>query len=372
LICSKNYNSLNVYVDFKNACNSLFIEDVVKELVYSTDTNSTMDTCIFQATLFFSSYWKQFANYYNIPNCNIFFAYDIGESFYHMNIDSKYKQSRRISPTALPEYFEDMTKIRNHNCLLAEKMCNRIPNVYFFILKHMESDFLPYYLQTRVFNQEDTFNITCSNDKDLLQGIRGNNSIMMYKLRGQVAMIQESHVLPKYTKLGKYSNKTIGDKIHKLPKMDLDYLSVMMAVIGDSGDDVQGVNKIGPMKMIDMFSDGSHEKHLGTYKELCDRVMSGGTFFRDDVDVDNMDKNWKLVYNSRDIAKNAVKLISFECLTRYLEDSNIDNAVTNKNYIYKILDKNNFNLIDNPDVMFEGLSRLRDLYMSKEDMVHLF
>jgi len=372
LINSKSYNCLNVYVDFKNACNSLFIEDVVNELVYNTNSTGNLDTSIFQSTLFFSSYWKQFAYYYKIPNCNIFFSYDVGDSYYHLNIDEEYKKNRKISCTTTPEFFEDMFKIRNQNCLVAEKICNRIPNVYFFILKHMESDFLPYYLQTRHFNDSDTFNVICSNDKDLLQNIRGNNNVMVYKNKGDSFMVTEDSVLLKYTNLHKYSNKNIMSKSRKLSQIDLDYLSAMMAIIGDSGDDVKGVNKIGPMKIIDMFCDEKHKIYLGSFEELCDRVSSGGCYFRDNLDISSMDTNWKLAYNNKDIVTKALKMISFECLIKYLETSVKDNAVNNKNYIYKILNKNNFNLIEDPKILLEGLSSIQDLYLTENEALNLF
>jgi hypothetical protein len=358
--------SLHVYVDFKNSCRSLFIEDVVKELVLNSKDG--LDTTIFQSMLFFSSYWKRISLFFNIPDFKIFFCYDIGKSSYHQNIDNKYKKNRDITSTLIPDYFEDMVKIRNQNCLFAEKVCNKFKDIYFFNLSFLESDFLPYYLIKYVVDQTNTLNIICSNDKDLLQNLRGPNNLMLFKANGTSHLINESSVLTKYTGVNKKPTKNIISKLDKISSVDISYLSAIMAVVGDAGDDVPGVKGLGPMRVVEMFSNNSHViEYLGTFDEMVDRVMNGGKYFKKNINTDNMTKYWKIAYEHNDLITKSFKLISFECLCRWLNNRKSLECKKHIDYIYNIMSKEN-DLLKDVATVLKGLSSIKNMYLTENEL----
>jgi len=371
LISKNDYNKLRVYVDLKNVMTSLFVEDVANEIVVNSDTMEFMDSSIFQSVVLYASYWKDYANERNLK-AEIYFCTDIGRSNYHLNISKDYKCRRVISNTAIPDNDIKLKEIRDKNFQLSEIVSNKIKNVYFFALKFLESDFLPYYLIDRKFNNEPkTLHIITSNDKDLYQNLNLPNTVMIYKNRGTKYMYMKDSILKAYTKVQKGSTKKYAENLEMLSKLDTNHFPAMMSIVGDDGDDVKGVDRIGPMTVMKMFSN----KHLvneliGSIDELNERVHNGGKFFHEDkVPLKNMSNSWQKAVIHNDLVTNAFKLISFEQLCLWMERTG---ATTYIKYINDVLKKEGVKTIPSAKSFLSSLEMLEDNYLREDNVNNLF
>lgn len=364
--------SLHVYIDLKNVLRSLFVEDVVREIVLNSQTMNNIDSSIFQAILFNVGYWKQFAEYKGLSS-KIFICSDIGKSSYHRSIYSKYKYRRDIlNSSALMG--EKIKKIRDKNFLLAEHICNRLPDVYFFCLKYLESDFLPYYLMTRKFNDDSIFHVVCSNDKDLYQTLINDNVIQLYRMNKTNSILGKGSVLPTYLKVNKPSTKKRAEKLEKISRINKEYLPAMMAIVGDDVDDIPGIDGIGPVSIINLFSQTETVTNLfGTPEEIEERVSNGGkVFLEDKIGLNQMSELWRKVFIRNDLVTQAYKLISFESLCRWLETKSDTNKIEYLRYVDKLLTKEGVQVIPTPKSFMTSLQVIEDLYLTEDVIENLF
>lgn len=372
IINEKQPNSLYVYIDLKNVLRSLFVEDVVREIILNSQTMNNIDSSIFQAILYTVSYWKNFAEQMGLSS-KIFICSDIGKSSYHRSIYNKYKYRRDIlnSSAAIGEKIK---KIRDKNFLLAEHICNKLPDVYFFCLKYLESDFLPYYLITRKFTGEDIFHVVCSNDKDLYQTLINDNVIQLYRMNKTNNVLSRRSILPTYLKVNKPSTKKKAEKLEKISKIDKNYLAAMMAVIGDDVDDIPGIDGIGPVSVINLFSQTETVENLmGTPEELEERISIGGKIFLEDrIGLGYMSELWRKVFLRNDLVTQAYKLISFESLCRWLENGSSTDKTEYIKYVDKLLNKDGIQTIPTPKSFITSLQVIEDLYLTEETIENLF
>lgn len=373
IVDESNSPELYVYIDLKNVLTAIFIENVVNEIVLNSQTMTNVDSSIFQSVLCSISSWKSYAANKGLK-IKIFISTDIGRTVYHRNIYKGYKKSRDIVNTSSPVNGRVIKGIRDKNFTVAELICNRIPNVYFFCLKYLESDFVPYYLITRKFCDKDVLHIICSNDKDLFQILNLPNTIQSYKIKNVNTVLTRRSMLRKYTKLNKMSVKTQASKLEKLSRIDPNYIAAMMAVQGDSGDDVPGIKGVAGATLIDLFSRTDIVNDLiGTPKELDDRISSGGKIFREDqIGIGSLPKQWKNVFLNNDLITMSYKLISFESLCRWLEIKNTTEKIDYINYMDKILYKDGINIVPSSDSFCLSLANIEDLYLNKETIQEMF
>lgn len=372
IINEKQPNSLYVYIDLKNVLRSLFVEDVVREIILNSQTMNNIDSSIFQAILYTVSYWKNFAEQRGLSS-KIFICSDIGKSSYHRSIYNKYKYRRDIlnSSAAIGEKIK---KIRDKNFLLAEHICNKLPDVYFFCLKYLESDFLPYYLITRKFISEDIFHVVCSNDKDLYQTLINDNVIQLYRMNKTNNVLSRRSILSTYLKVNKPSTKKKAEKLEKISKIDKNYLAAMMAVVGDDVDDIPGIDGIGPVSVINLFSQTEIVTNLlGTPEELEERISNGGKIFLEDrIGLGYMSELWRKVFLRNDLVTQAYKLISFESLCRWLENRSSTDKIEYIKYVDKLLNKEGIQKIPTPKSFITSLQVIEDLYLTEDTIENLF
>jgi hypothetical protein len=183
IIDSRKYSNIKVYIDFKNIAVSLYLEEVARDIV-SNSQHNYLDSTIFQSVLCTLAWWKNYSILHRV-GCDVYFFSDGGKSSYHRSILPSYKASRSISNLRDPQLYEDLFMVREKNTLLSESIVNRLPNAYFFNLKFLEADFVPYYLITRCFpDEEDTLHIVVSNDKDMYQNLNRENVVQIYTKNG--------------------------------------------------------------------------------------------------------------------------------------------------------------------------------------------
>jgi len=364
--------SINIYIDLKNVLTALFVKDIVDQIVLNSQTMNNIDSSIFQAIVNISAYWKNYARRLGLT-AKIFICSDLGKSCYHRNIYKDYKCSRDIMNTSAV-MGEQIKKIRDKNFILAEHICNKIPDVYFFCLKYLESDFLPYYLITRNFTDENIFHIVCSNDKDLYQSLVGENVIQIYKIKKVNNIVSRSSVLPTYLKVHKASDNKKAEKLEKLSGVNRGYLTIMMAINGDKGDDIPGIDRMGPAGIINLFSNNEVVDGLiGTPEELDNRISSGGKAFREDkIGLNRMPAPWQKVFLGNEVVTRAYKLISFESLSRWLERKDTIEKMKYIEYVDKLLRKEDIEIIPTAKSLLTSLQMIEDLYLTEGIINELF
>ena len=152
---------------------------------------------------------------------------------------------------------------------------------------------------------------------------------------------------------------------------------MILSIIGDVGDNVAGVKGLGPVKLVEMFSNRELvEKHIGSADEVTDRVLKGGLFFKNVDSLDNnISSNWKLAIEQNDIVTNSFKLISFEYLCRWLEQRSTLYQIEKLKHIDKILNYKNESgtiLFTNSKALMLGLQKINSLQLTIEDLNPLF
>ena len=373
-IISKNgFKQLCVFVDLKNILTSIFIEQVCDEIMCVSNNQRKLDSSIFQSILAYSAYWKEFGFRRGLP-IKIIFCTDIGISSYHLAIDKDYKESRVITTSTSPVQSEFMKEIRDKNFLLVENICNRLSDIYFFCLKFLESDFLPYYIITRKLNHLDnTLFIVCSNDKDLLQTVIKPNIIMINKKRGIRNLVDQETALVNYLQLNRMSSKTSIKLSGAVSRLRAEHIPMLMAIVGDPGDDVKGVNGIGPIKAAEFFGETIIGDLIGDYDSLNNRVDSGGKFFLEDrIGISQIPKKWQKIFLENNLVTNSYKLVSFEMLSRWLDKVDSLDKIKHKSYIEKMLSKKDQSLINDSNYLLESLTSLEDLYLEPKNIESLF
>lgn len=380
LITKVKPSKLHVYVDLKNVLTAIFIPKVVNEIVVNTSTMSFMDSSIFQSCLNFASFWRRYGYKFGLE-CEVFFCTDIGRSVYHLNIDKKYKANREIAKFGDSLVHDaELKNIRDKNFILAEQVCNMIPNVHFFCLRHLESDFLPYYLMSRYYKETtNVLHIVCSNDKDLLQAILRPFAVQIFKNTDNTGshrnILTKKMVLSHYTKIHKLKSPKSQIKNSKLAaEVDPNWITGMMSCVGDGGDDVDGVKGIGELKALEIFHQKSIlEKTVGTPSELEDRISSGGQFFLEDqIGLSQLDKNWQKVFIENPLVTKAYKLISLESLCRWMEKQDTTEKTDYIRYIDKILTKTGIEQIPSHDIFLKSLEFLEDFQLNENVIPSLF
>lgn len=370
LINQLGVKKLNIYVDFKNACTSLFIDNVVQEIVNYSDMGRTVDNSIFQSIIKFASSWKKYALSKQL-DYKIFYMSDHGKSYYHVNLHDGYKNSRHVGDVNLPDYYKDLIPIRRKNYELAEKICNRIPNFYVFLLGYLEADFVAHYLINKYYDNDDTLNIIISSDKDMYQTIKKKNIILLYKSYGKIFYLDKDMVLPKYLNYEKMSNSNKTKKIDLIKTFDLNHFDLLMSLVGDAGDDVPGVKGIGPVRALELISNNDlFNRYIGDKTKLIERiVLNNGSFFKEFVESDN--KLFNQVLQNSDVVTKAFQLISFDALSKWIDDGNDMKRIKHMEYITNIVNKKDITYL-HPSTITDQLSKLGDVYITKEDIDVLY
>lgn len=373
LIKEQKPKKLNVYIDLKNVMVSLFVEDVAREIVLNSRNMQNLDSSIFQSVVNISAYWIRYGKERGL-GVEVFVCSDIGQSSYHLEIYKKYKYRRQISNIDSWVCGPEIKKVRDKNFLLCDMICNKIPHVYFFCLKYLEADFLPYYLITRKYkNNKDILHIVCSNDKDLYQTAVDATVVQLYKLKGQKNILKFDTILGTYTKFHKSSVKNQVSKLNKLAKIDPKYIVAMMAVCGDAGDDIPGIKGMGTARVVDMFAETEVvNKILGSPEDIDNRVAQGGKLFKEDVmGVCEMPNIWRKVFIENDLVTKSFKMISFEMLCRWMEKKDNLNKINYIKYMDKLLDKSDIKMIPSTRSFFKPLQKMEGLCLT-EDIIDSF
>jgi hypothetical protein len=328
VLTSGNYNTLNLYIDLKNALQSLFMQHCILEIVDNTLTSGRTDSSIFESVLHFISFHKIYAARRNIK-INYFLFMETGKSNYHLNISKKYKISRRIDDLyGLDREKRDLFfNTTQKNYMLLEKALNKMPDIKVIRLPFLEADFVPYYLISRnlVNTSDNVGHVIYSNDHDLLQCLRDNVYVFV-KVPKVKKLVKKGQALKSYLKF----EKNCPDE----------YLPLVMAIIGDNGDDVDGIKGIGG-KTVEKIIDEVVEL-AGGMENLYQNVRKGKPIFNSNLGK-NPNKYIGSILEKEEKEKtisNNLKLVSFELLSRYLDDPDTTEMLEKRKIIEDTLSNN--------------------------------
>lgn len=380
------YKNLRIFVDIKNCMTSLFIREVCEDLVTVSKNADHIDSSVFQSLLNYAIYWKKFQKRFGI-NISIYFFMDTGKSSYHTEIERDYKESRLLNDQILEGADDNRRKIIiNRNFDIAENVLNALPNIYFFRLRFLESDFVPHYLiyhrlpgeEPRV--DEETFNLIVSSDKDMYQTLKGPNCGMIYRSNtGKKKFVTNQNFFLNYIKVN--DNDPVDHKyIKMLQQISPDLVDVCMSLVGDAVDDIKGVPGIGPRTSLKILTNPEfHRACGGSIDQVRTRIQSGGKFFSPSVveevkkNNSNMDKLVKKCILYNDVVTRSFRLISYDALIRWLLSGNELRKLDWIRYMDKVLNKQIAKPIQSAKILYIALQQgLFDNCLSEKDVELLF
>lgn len=324
ILSYSDYKTLNIYVDLKNNLQTVYMKHAVLNIVENSLKSKYVDTSIFSSVLSFLAFHKIFAVKRNI-DINFYIFFETGISSYHWNIDKKYKISRRIDEL----YGLDRPKreiffhVFQQNLMLIEKAYNLMPKVRVIRLPNLEADFLPFYIMTRslVEISPSVAHIIYSNDKDLLQTV-GENSFVYFKASASYKrIIKKNEVMESFLKV----KCNFPDS----------YFPLALAVIGDTTDDIDGISGIGPKHLCEIL--GELVSLVGGIERLYDNVFNKKPIFDPNMGAVQNKYVSTIIEKERKekVVSDNLKLISFEILSRFLDDPSTTEMIDKRKYIEK-------------------------------------
>jgi 5'-3' exonuclease len=321
-----NYKKLNIFMDLKNNLQSTYMEHAILNIVENSKNNKFMDSSVFSSVISFLSFHKIYGMKRGI-DINFVIFFESGRSYYHTNISSKYKISRKIDDLYGLDVAdrEKFFEVLQANYQLVDKACNKLPGVKVVRLPNLEADFVPYYMLSRkkVPTDGSVGNVVYSNDHDLWQCAADHSYIF-----------SKSAKVKKIIKAGTVMDHMLKRK-SKIPDI---FLPLSMAVIGDPGDDVDGVKGVGPARFLEIFD--QLISMTGDMGKIYKKVENNQDLF-DFIPPTIQNKYLNTVVNeevkSNTVSKN-LKLVSFELISRALDNPSTTEMIDKRKIIEKILE----------------------------------
>jgi 5'-3' exonuclease len=202
-----------------------------------------------------------------------------------------------------------------------------MPDVKVIRLPNLEADFVPYYLLSRKKVPYDgvTGQIIYSNDHDLWQ-CASKDTYIFSKSASSKKIIKPGTVMRTYLK----KDNSIEDI----------YLPLAMSVIGDTGDDVDGVKNVGPSRFLELFDELI--SLTGNMKEIYNKVENNKPLLNS-IPKSTVNKYLKKVIDAEvkdKVISNNLKLVSFELISRAIDNPVTTELLEKRKIIEKIMDDN--------------------------------
>lgn len=322
------YKKLNIFIDLKNTLQTTYMEHAIINIVENSKQTKFIDTSVFSSLLSFLAFHKIYGMKRGI-DIKFYIFFETGQSYYHLNISKKYKISRKIDNLyGLERADRDLFfKVLQGNFELIDRSCNRMPDVKVIRLPNLEADFVPYYLLSRKKVPYDgvTGQIIYSNDHDLWQ-CASKDTYIFSKSASSKKIIKPGTVMRTYLK----KDNSIEDI----------YLPLAMSVIGDTGDDVDGVKNVGPSRFLELFDELI--SLTGNMKEIYNKVENNKPLLNS-IPKSTVNKYLKKVIDAevKDKAiSNNLKLVSFELISRAIDNPVTTELLEKRKIIEKIMDDN--------------------------------
>lgn len=351
-----NYEQINLFIDLKNTMKTIFIEECIREIVNLNKKSNGIDTSIFSSIIPFLAFHKFYCARRGI-DINFYLFLESGDSSYHKNINENYKVSRKVKSDSIITESErrEFTKVFESNAKLIEGALNRIPDVHVFKLNNIEADFIPHYLISRNKVNKNNANLIYSNDHDLWQCCRNDNTFIFSKgYKKKKEIIEYKNIMKKLLKMET-----------NIPN---DAFTLAMSIIGDKGDDIDGVSNIGP-KSFNKVGERLIEL-LGGIPNLINNIKEGKSIIYEDriIDEENklnkiLDSEWK-----HNTITNNMKQIDFEIISYFVENELSHSLSVVKNQIDSIIyNKENSSF----DALYRALVKNK-VFFQDEDLELVF
>jgi len=331
ILAHGSFDTLNIFMDLKNNLQALYMQHAIINLVENTIRSKKYDTSIVSSIISFLAFHKLYAIKRKI-DVNFYIFFETGRSYYHLNVSKKYKISRKIDkmPGIDKDKRDIFHQIVNKNLGLSERIFNRTPNSKVIHLKNLEADFIPYYLikNRLVDTNPNVAQVVYSSDHDLLQCITAGENVFVYRKLGKKRRIAKK-----------------GDVVKEYLKFDIvpipdEHYPLLMAVIGDQGDDVDGVRDIGPKRAAAIIEE--LVELVGGMENLYENVLEGNAIFSTPSEkIKN--KFTKSVVESEEKYKtvsNNLKLVSFEILSRVFHTPKNTEIIKKREYVESVMENN--------------------------------
>lgn len=322
-----NYKKLTIFIDLKNTLQTTYMEHAIINILENSKQMRFMDTSIFSSLISFLSFHKIYGMKRGIDIDFIIF-FETGHSYYHQNISKQYKISRKIDDLYGLERAdrELFWKILHNNFRLIDQACNKIPGVKVIRLPHLEADFIPYYLLSRkkVLYDGTVGYILYSNDHDMWQ-CAAKDSYIFSKAGKNKKIIKAGNIMSRFLK--------------KPCEYEDIYLPLAMAVIGDPGDDVTGIDNVGPARFLEILP--QLVALTGSMGEIYKKVENGKKLI-DPIPPSISNKYLQKVVDaevSKNIISNNLKLVSFELISRAIDNPSTTEMIEKRKLIEKILNE---------------------------------
>jgi hypothetical protein len=259
-------------------------------------------------------------------NIFLYLFFESGRSYYHLNLSKTYKISRLIDELyGLDREKRDLFyEIVQSNLSLIEKAGNQLPKVKVIRLDHLEADFIPYYLLRNKMVQTgpNVANIVYSNDHDLLQCLVHPNTYIYTKTPNKKRIIKPGEALKSYLK----TEKSFPDS----------FLPLVMSIMGDPGDNVNGVRDIGSKRVTDIIEEVVNlaEGMDKVYEKIQNKIS-----LFDNNSLGNENKYIVKVVQEeleRSLISINLKLVSFEVLSHVLDNPPSTEIVERRKYVQEV------------------------------------
>ena len=323
-----NYKKLTVFIDLKNTLQTTYMEHAIVNILENSKNMKYMDTSIFSSLISFLSFHKIYGMKRGI-DINFIIFFETGQSYYHLNISKQYKISRKIDDLyGLDRADRELFwKILHNNFRLIDQACNKLPNVKVVRMSHLEADFIPYYLLSRkkVPLNENIGYVLYSNDHDMWQ-CAAKDSYIFSKAGKNKKIIRAGNIMSTFLK--------------KPCEYEDVYLPLAMAVIGDPGDDVTGVKGVGPARFLNILP--QIIAMTGDMRTVYKKVENGQDLF-DPIPSSISNKYLQKVVDAeinKKTVSNNLKLVSFELISRAIDNPNTTEMIEKRKTIEKVLEDN--------------------------------
>jgi hypothetical protein len=315
------YKRLNIFIDLKNTLQTTYMQHAIINIVESSKKTKFIDTAIFSSLIAFLTFHKIYAYKRGLDIAFVIF-FESGHSYYHLNISKKYKISRKVDDLygLKREDRELFYEVLQNNFRLIEKACSKLPSVRVVRLPNLEADFVPYYLLTRnlIERGDKIGNVIYSNDHDLWQCL-DDDCFVFSKTMLAKKILKKGDAVSSFIK----RDTTIDDSFYPL----------VMSVVGDVGDDVDGVRGVGGKRINDCFDQLACL--TGSMNEVYDKVENNLPLFSSlPSSISNKHlNNIVTAETTSNLISMNLKLVSFELISRAVENPKTTEMLDKKNIL---------------------------------------